>query len=289
MNRKIYIIPFILIISVFFFSSCEEKKFTPTKGEANAAADESLFRVTESARNEFEKMYVNAKVNLSKLTAREAIPQLFEGKIQLFVCGRGLNEEELDYVNKNNKRDVIKQFKFCYDGVVLLVQKSDKRENISLKELRNMLNGADRSYKIFMPPFKSSTYEYMKSAILGGKDPANVKLLKTESEVMDEVKKTPNSLGLLGLNVIADSTSYKFLKVCSDETTSGGPEYFEPHQGFLINGSYPLSKLCYVFINEVYIGVAGGFATFLTGNEGQQIVLKQKLGPAAVPVNLKHK
>ena len=98
MNKKIYIIPFILCISVFFFSSCEEKKFTPTKGEANAAADESLFRVTEAAKNEFEKMYVNAKVNLSKLTAREAIPQLFDGKIQLFVCGRGLNEEELDYV-----------------------------------------------------------------------------------------------------------------------------------------------------------------------------------------------
>jgi phosphate transport system substrate-binding protein len=289
MSKKIYIVPFILLISVFFFSSCEEKKFTPERGEAAIAADESLFRVTEAAKNEFEKMYVNAKLNLSKAAAREGIPQLFEGKIQLFVCGRGLNNEELEFINKNNKRDVIKQFKFCYDGVVLLVKKNDPRVNISLKDLKNMLKGSDRSYKIFMPPFKSSTYEYIKSAVLDGKDPANVKLLDNESDVLTEVKKNPKSLGLLGLNVVADSSEYKFLKVCSDETTSGGPEYFEPHQGFLINGSYPLSKLCYVFINEVYTGVAGGFATFLTGNEGQQIVLKQKLGPAAVPVNLKHK
>lgn len=289
MTRRAFIIPFILFISVIVFTSCEEKKFLPEKGEAAIAADESLFRVTEAAKNEFEKMYTQAKLTMTREAARDGIPKLFEGKIQLFVCGRQLNNEELAYVNNNNKRDVIKQFKFCYDGVVLLVQKNDKRENISIQELRKMLNGADRSYKIFMPSFKSSTYEFIKSKVMDGKDPANVKLLNSESDVLDEVKKNPKSMGLLGLNVVADSSAYKFLKVSSDETSPGGPEFFEPHQGFLINGSYPLSKLCYVFINEVYTGVAGAFATFLTGNEGQVIVKNQKLGPAAVPVILKQK
>ncbi len=289
MRLRHYIVSVALLISVLFLVSCQEKKFSPTRGEAKIAADESLYRVTEAAKESFEKMYPEAKLHLEKAFARDGIPQLLEGKIQLFVSGREFNNDELSFIDKANKRDVIRQFKFCYDGTVLLVQKNDKRDNISVRELKNMLTGADRSYKVFMPPFKSSTYEYIKSFVLGGKDPSNVKLLASEDDVMAEVKKTPNSMGLVGLNVIADSSAYKFLKVCSDETTQGGPEYFEPHMGFLINGSYPLSKLCYVFLNEVITGVAGGFATFLTGNEGQQIVFKQKLGPAAVPVTLKHK
>ena len=187
------------------------------------------------------------------------------------------------------KKDEIQQFKFCYDAIVLAVQKSDKRENISMREVKDMLNGVNRSYKIFMPPFISSTYEYIKSAILGGKDPANVKLMDSEKAVLEQVKKTPNSMGLVALNVIADSSDYKFLKVASDETSSGGPEYFEPHKGFLVNGSYPMSKLCFIFTNEIVTGVGGGFATFLTGNDGQRLVLKQNLGPATVPVRLKQK
>lgn len=283
------ILAVLILFSSFLFFSCEEKKFSPVKGEAKTAADESLFRVAGQAKNEYEKLYPNAKIELNKAPAREGIPQLLEGKIQLFVSGRSFNDDELAYIEKAKKRDVIRQFKFCYDGVVLLVQKNEKRDHITLTELKNMLQGKDRSYKIFMPSFKSSTYEYIKTSLLEGKDPVNVKLLDNESDVLDEVKKNSKSLGLAGFNVIADSSAFKFLKVSSGETSISGTEYFEPHIAYFINGSYPLSKLCYVFLNEIITGVAGGFATFLTGIEGQVIARSQNLGPAAVPVKLKQK
>lgn len=289
MNKGFMAILLLLVCCSMFLTSCYEKQYSPTKGDVQAASDESLYRVASAAKEEFEKTYVQAKVNMTQLAAREGIPQLFEGKIKIYLCGRGFNEEELAYIEKAKKKDEIQQFKFCYDAIVLTVQKSDKRENISINELKDMLNGVNRSYKIFMPPFISSTYEYIKSAILGGKVPANVKLMESEKAVLEQVKKTPNSMGLVALNVIADSSSYKFLKVCSDETSPGGPEYFEPHKGFLVNGSYPLSKLCFIFTNEIVTGVGGGFATFLTGNDGQRLVLKQNLGPATVPVRLKQK
>lgn len=289
MNRKFFVVPLVTLFCVFILASCYEKKYSPTKGEIKAASDESLFRLISEAKNEFVSAYTETKIDLKMSAAREGIPELFDGKIQLYVCGRGFNDEELAYIEKSRKKDLIRQYKFCYDGIVLTVQKSDAKENISIKDLKKMLNGEDKSYKVYMPPFKSSTYEYIKTSLLEGKDPVNVKLMESESAVLDEVKKTSKSLGLVGLNVIADSSSFKFLKVCTDETSLGGPEYFEPHQGFLVNGSYPLSKSCFIFTNEIVTSVAGGFATFLMGNEGQKLVLKQKLGPATVPVRLKHK
>jgi len=280
MLRKFFILPLFFIVSLVFLYSCKEKQFTPVKGEIKASADESLFRVVDALKTEFEILYPNAKVTLTQAAARVGIPDLLEGKIQLFVCGRNLNNEELEFI-KNNKKQNINQYKFCYDGVVLLVQKGDKKENISLNELRDLLNGVNKSYKIFMPQFKSSTYEYIKGTLLGGKDPVNVKLVDKESDILEEVKKNSKSIGLVGLNVIADSSAYKFLKVSADDNVSlTGTTYYEPHPGYLSHGEYPLAKLCYVFTNEVYVGVAGGFATFLTGNEGQAIVFKKfNLGP----------
>ncbi len=280
MLRKFFIFPLFILFILFSFNCCKEKEFTPVKGETKAAADESLFRVTDALKTEFETLYPTAKVSLTQAAARVGIPDLLEGKIQLFVCGRNLNNEELEFI-KNNKKQNLNQFKFCYDGVVLLVQKEDKKENISLNELRDLLNGVNKSYKIFMPQFKSSTYEYIKNNLLGGKDPLNVKLVDKEVDILTEVKKNSKSIGLVGLNVIADSSAFKFLKVSADENVSlTGTTYYEPHPGYLSHGEYPLAKLCYVFTNETYVGVAGGFATFLVGNEGQAIVFKKfNLGP----------
>lgn len=280
MIRKVSILIVFFAVSVFVFFSCKEKQFTPVKGEISASADESLFRVVEGLKNEFVSLYPTAKINLTQSAARVGIPDLLEGKIQLLVCGRNLNNEELEFIKKN-KMSNINQFKFCYDGVVLLVQKGDKKENISLKEIRDLLNGADKSYKVFMPQFKSSTYEYIKGFLLNGKDPLNVKLVEKEVDILEEVKRNSKSIGLVGLNVIADSSAFKFLKVSADDNVSlTGITYYEPHPGYLSHGDYPLAKLCYVFTNESYVGVAGGFATFLTGNEGQKIVLRKfNLGP----------
>jgi len=62
--------------------------------------------------------------------------------------------------------------------------------------------------------------------------------------------------------------------------------YLEPHPGYFVQGLYPLSRLVLVYVNEINLGLASGFATFLTGNEGQKIVLENKLGPATVPVRI---
>jgi hypothetical protein len=45
---------------------------------------------------------------------------------------------------------------------------------------------------------------------------------------------------------------------------------------------YPLSRLLLVYVNEINVGLASGFASFLTGNDGQKIALSNNLGPAAV-------
>jgi len=278
MNKNFSVIALLLLFAAVLFYSCEQKPSSITNGEIKIAADESLIRLVKAEKAEFEKLYPNAKLDIEELSGRDGFTALLEGKIQLYVGSRDLNKDELDFIQQNKKLN-INQFKFCYDGIVALVQKNDQKVKMTTDELIALLNGKDKSYKIYMPQFKSGTYEYIKNSLLEGKDPLNVKLLNKETDVLEAVKKNPKSIGLVGLNVIADSSSFKFLNLSTGEIESDGIKYYPPHMGYLILGSYPLFKLSYVFTNEPYVGVAGGFATFLTGNEGQAIVLANKLGP----------
>jgi phosphate transport system substrate-binding protein len=62
--------------------------------------------------------------------------------------------------------------------------------------------------------------------------------------------------------------------------------YYQPFQGYLAAGTYPLRRDLYIVSREARAGLGTGFASFVAGDKGQRIFLKSGLVPATMPVRL---
>ena len=101
---------------------------------------------------------------------------------------------------------------------------------------------------------------------------------------MKKIEKSNSLIGIVSFNTIQDSSKIKFIQVGQIQKTLGEGEnkninvdYFIPHPGYVLKNYYPLKQMVYIYLFDVNIGPASGFATFLTSYEGQKIALGRKL------------
>jgi phosphate transport system substrate-binding protein len=273
---------FILSFAIIFIS-CKERSETPIKGNLTCYVDESLYNLIKAERDTFVATYKNTKVDLVSVKSREGIAAALNGEAKMFVSSRMMNKEEQDFYDKIKPQ--IKAYKFCYDGVVPIVKKNEPAENIKLDDIKKLLVGELKSYKIFIPERNSGIYEYLKTVMLENKEPVNISVVKSEEEVIEKVKTINKALGFIGLNSFQENKGVKILEV--GKSVKGRDEllFYYPYIAYLVSENYPLLRLTAVFVND-YGGVATGFTSFLTSNKGQEIVAKNNLGPATVPVKI---
>jgi phosphate transport system substrate-binding protein len=275
---------FIVFVVALIFASCKEPQETATKGYLKCYVDESLYNLIKTERDTFIALYPQSKIDLVKVTAREGIAAMLNGEAKLFISSRNLNDEEKSFFEKT--KPSVRALKFCYDAVVPIVKENESAKQIKLDDLKKLLTGQLSNYKIFIPEKNSGVYEFVKTIMLENKEPVNVTVVKNENEVIDEVKSSKNILGLVGLNSLSGVKGVKILDV--GRSLKGRDEeivYYYPYVAYLVTENYPLQRLTTIIINDVG-GVATGFATFLTFNKGQEIVAKNDLGPATVPVKM---
>lgn len=282
MIKKIFIHSYLILL--ILIGCQEEPSESPTKGYLKCYVDESLYNVIKDEADLFMNLYPKTKIDLIPVKAREGIAAVLNNESEMFVSSRELNSEEKKYAQKTKSE--IRLFKFCYDGIAVISNKKFVEEKINLLDLKNLLTGKSKKYKIIIPERNSGIFEYISSHLLSKNQLANVEIVNSESDVIKKVSTTNNSLGLVGLNTLKGITGIKVLKVGTNENNITSSVYYEPLAGYLINGSYPLARTTYIFLNEIGIGVASGFTTFLTSSEGQKVVMKNDLGPATVPVKL---
>ena len=124
----------------------------------------------------------------------------------------------------------------------------------------------------------------------------NVSALKTNREVIDFVTKNPGAMGVVGVNWLSDrndSTGLSFNKEVRLMSVSTSVEptpenSYQPYQAYLFYGKYPLSRSIYVLLNDPRNALPWGFASFMTSDRGQRIILKSGLVPATQPVRIVH-
>lgn len=275
------LIPIILLL--LSVSGCgPEPRETATKGSIKCYADESLYSMVVEQRDTFVSIYSATKIEIEKVKAREGIVKILNGEIQMFVSSRGLTEEESKFIEKT-KSDV-KVIKVCYDGLTVIIDTNHSATRMTTTQLKQLLLGESKQYKVFIPDQNSGIFENLKVELLENKKPSGAFVVKNEEEVVKSVIKNKNSVGVVGLNIARESKGIKILRIGTDERSATGGEYIEPVAGYLSNGEYPLIRECYIFLNEIGIGLGSGFATYMTSTPGQKIVLAHDLGPATVPI-----
>jgi phosphate transport system substrate-binding protein len=208
--------------------------------------------------------------------------------IRLIITTRGFTEKEERFIHDSMKVDPSKMV-MAYDAIAVIVHPSSPDTLMTLEAVKQLLTGSVKSPKI--PVFDglnaTSTVRFVMDSVLRGA-PLSKSVAAAESSkgVIDYVSRSPNAVGFIGVSWIGnpeDETQLSYLdkvKVVQLEHPQIPGKYVTPAQFNIYYRRYPLIRELYFVLKEKQIGVAHGFADFLTGQRGQLIFKRAYLMPA---------
>ena len=289
---------------VLTFPGCQtEKRETPTKGFVTVVVSESVSPLIEQEQKMFQELYPQAHVNLQIATAREAIARLFNDSITMIISSRPLNAEERDVIKRTNLN--VHEFKIAIDGVALIVNDENPISQLRTTQLDSIFSGSvtswrnvdkklpNESIELCLPDRNSGTFEIVAMKILnGGTMTTPAKVAGSSQEMIDFVHEHRNAVGVVGVNWLGVDNNKEKVKTIplsdphAPDSLGTRGQYYSPHQAYLYQRFYPLTREIFVLSRADNYGVAAGFTTFLTSAAGQKIVVNNGLAPATMPVRL---
>lgn len=278
---------------------------TPTSGYAELAVDDCFAPIIDQEIDIYEYMYPDAAFVPRYMGEGEAINMLLNDSIRLVVAARDLTESEKEIVR--SRKLTPRSRKIAIDGIALIINKENRDSLISVSALKKIMTGEISSWKELNPQSKyndisvvfdnpsSSTVRFIQDSINRG-EPLGERLRAQNGNeaVLDYVSKTPNAMGVIGVNWISnpnDTTNLSFIDnvTVMSVSRSEAPTVsnsFQPFPAYLAIGEYPLRRDVYVILTDLRETLQAGFVNFIAGDRGQRIILKSGLVPATKPVRL---
>lgn len=282
---------FFVISILLFLSSCETKekksKETIIEGKANIYVDESIFPIVEDEQIVFETEY-KAKLNVIAKSENEIIIDLFYDTAKIAILTRSLTESEIKQYK--NKKITPKITPFAYDAIALIKNEAANDSIIALEDIVNFIRGnwtPNIKGLIFDNP-NSSAMRFLSDVVgLPLANKPKVFSFKTTADVIKYVSENDGMVGVVGMNWILqppielqpEVEKVKVLGVKGLNATN----YYYPTQDNLAQNLYPMSRRLYFINCQGYTGLGMGFASFISGERGQRIILKSGLVPEHFP------
>jgi phosphate transport system substrate-binding protein len=302
----------VLILFVITLVSCQTKsndKFTDTytSGTIKIAVDNNFQPIVKEELDVLKAQLPNANIIPIYTDELSAIDLLVKDSVRVVVATRPLSEKELNYLKE--KKYFPKSYKLAVDGIALIVNNSNPDTLISVYNLRKILTGQVKQWKEIFPKSKlgkfrvvfdnpnSSTVRYaIDSICIGQKLSEDLNAQHSNEEVINYVSKTPNAIGVIGVNWLnnrKDTTNLSFnnnVRVMSltNQEVATPENCYKPFQAYLFYENYPLTRTIYVIVNDPRGSLPSSVSNFLTGDKGQRIILKAGLVPATQPVRVVH-
>ena len=269
-------------------------------GSVYITADESFRPIIQEEIDVFEGLTPAATINPIYTTEVEAISLLLlKDSVRLAIATRTFTPQELQ--SFESRKFQPRAIKVAVDGLALIVNRSNPDTLISVRDIRRILTGDVQNWKDIYPSSKlddiclvfdnknSSTVRYAMDSICGGKPLDNKKVyaLDNNLEVIDFVAKTPEAIGVVGVNWLtnrSDSTRLSFrdeirVMSVSAENQARPDNSYKPYQAYLYYDDYPLARPIYILLNDPRNGLSWGFSNFMQSDRGQRIILKAGLLP----------
>jgi phosphate transport system substrate-binding protein len=294
--KKIFSL-FIVILLVGVSGCYEEEKETPTKGNLVLAIDESVAPTMRLVVKDFERLYIEAKINMKIESAREGIADLLNEHLTCVISSRDFNKEEKEVIAKFNLN--IQTYKIADDGIAIIVNKQNLISQLDLLQIKKIFSGEAKDWKtinksysgpirIFGENQNSGCYEYLKDKVMAGINFSNsIYPCTSSTHILNMVSKAPNSIGWVGLSYKPkDNKEIKVVEVAAYDSNSIVQNYFEPYPAHIYRKYYPLSRPIFIFSRDAGMGLGSGFVAFITHSEGQKIINESGLVPATQTVRL---
>ena len=286
------------ILSFFFFSfflfSCglnedNRKKDTPTSGKVNLYFDEGLTLHINNQIFTFKSTYTNADITLRSSNERECIEALYNDSSKVIAISRPLTEKEMEQFKSKN---IIPQTStVAGDAIAFVASKDFADSTISISELTELLKGNDSTFIkgqhiniVFDNPNSGSTRQLKDSLIPTQGFGKNCKALNNTPELIKAISSNSLAIGVCDYAWLSDkddNTTKEFLKSVKILAVSkkNNETAYMPDQSNIATKDYPFCRTICIIRRSAEFSLGKGIETFIAGEKGQLMFLKQGLPP----------
>ncbi len=279
-------------------------KMGGVSGNLNSIGSDTMNNLMTYWAEGFNQLYPNVKVQIEGKGSTTAPPALISSTAQIGPMSRAMKPTEIDAFEKKYgyKPTAIKT---ALDALAIYVNKDNTLKGLSLPQADAIfsktrkggykvdiktwdqlgLTGewAKRPISLYGRNSASGTYGYFKEHTLyKGDFKDTVKEQPGSASVVQGVTEDRYALGYSGIGY--RTSGVRTLPLSFKE----GEPYKEAEMGNVMNGSYPLARFLYVYINkkpgQPLDPLVREFVKFILSKEGQEVVVKDGFLPLPVSV-----
>jgi phosphate transport system substrate-binding protein len=269
------------------------KKASGVSGNLSSVGSDTLANLMTLWAEEFKRAYPNVNIQIQAAGSSTAPPALTEGTSNVGPMSRKMKSKELQAFEKKfgykptaipvaidalavfvNKDNPVKGLSIAdVDGIFSSTQKCDGARNVA-KWGDVGVGGklASMDVQLYGRNSVSGTYGYFKKkALCKGDFKASVNEQPGSASVVQSVSTSINAIGYSGIG-------YKTTGVRAVALSKKGTDYVEATPENAVNGTYPLARFLYVYVNKQpnkpLAPLEREFIKLVLSRQGQEVVVK---------------
>ncbi len=257
----------------------------PTIGSLDIIADESMKDIVQQEEEIFERTYKYAKLNITYLNEYDMFRKFLADSIDAIMTTRALTKEEMDHFEQHKIHP--RQYTFAKGALAFVTNKNQQDTAYTYEEILAMFETPAKDKVFIIENAKSGITNVILQLIGKPVLPGHFYALNSKKEVLDYVLKHDNAIGIVDWSDLSDSDNALTKEVLNTIHLLGISRPLDSIQhGFVKPYQYNLQDDLYPFTRELYFvsktgmtDVGIGFASFISGDIGQKIILKAGLLP----------
>jgi phosphate transport system substrate-binding protein len=273
---------------------------TTTSGKIKIVADESFKPIIDSQVHVFTGLYNQASITPKYKTESEVMNDFMNDSVNVVVTSLKLTDDQMTILK--GKLLEPRTVAIAWDALALIVNKQNYDSLLTYDKVESIFKGNITDWKdvdpksklgkinIIFDNDKSGNIRYFKDKFGLTTLGPNFYAVKSNSDVVDYVSKSPNSIGIVSVNWISDKhdpqclTFIRKIRVVGVSPQYITSEFSYPLQAYIYDKSYPFIRQINMITRETYYGLGSGFIAFVASEQGQRIILKSGLLPATMPI-----
>lgn len=279
-------------------------KTTGVSGNLSSVGSDTLANLMTLWAEAYKREYPNVNIQIQAAGSSTAPPALTEGTANLGPMSRKMKDVELQaFEQKYGYKPTA--VPVAVDALAIFVHKDNPIKGLTMQQVdaifsANRLCGgksdiktwgdlgvtgdlAAKPIQLFGRNSVSGTYGYFKEeALCKGDFKANVNEQPGSASVVQSISQSLNGIGYSGIGY--KTSSVKTVALAKKE----GGEFVEDNEQNALNGSYPLSRFLYVYVNKApnkpLAPLEAEFIKLVLSQQGQQVVVKDGYIPLPAKV-----
>lgn len=276
------------------------RKIPGVSGNLLSVGSDTLAGMTTLWVEEFKTYYPNINAQVQASGSATAPPALTEGTAQFGPMSRPMRLREIEAFEREHGYKPT-ALRVAIDAIGLFVHRDNPIEGLNFQQIDAIFSetlrcganekmktwaGLDvgepwsnRHFQLFGRNSVSGTYGYFKqNALCGGDFKNRVNEQPGSASVVQSVASSISGIGYSGIG-------YRVAGVKLIPIAQSGDDYVHANRENILNGTYPLSRFLYVYVNKhpnkPLLPVEKEFLTFIFSRQGQELV--EKDGYLSIP------